>query len=158
MSPEVRALTEVARCSSRCVPFQVGQERRRRPGNRAAITKIRWCGPGRCFPTSPSRQWPDAKAGVAMMKLARSTPTPSRPAGEPPLPLPGGEEAPIVEAGFPLPRRAGERWHAKRDGVGVDPLPLTRIASLAVLARLGIRPPTRGRLLPSHLASFAHSV
>jgi len=32
-------------------PLAVGQERRRRPGNRAAITKIRWCGPGRRFPT-----------------------------------------------------------------------------------------------------------
>ena len=42
----------------------------------------------------------------------------------PPLPLPGGEETPILNGvaldklGFLSPGQ-GERWHAKRDGEGV---------------------------------------
>ncbi|APH72003.1 hypothetical protein BSQ44_11990 [Aquibium oceanicum] len=48
---------------------------------------------------------------------------PLRPFG-PPLPLPGGEEVPVgkpaglVQPGFLSPGQ-GERWLAKRDGVGV---------------------------------------
>ena len=54
MSPEVRALTEVARCIGAASP--AGRARTpATPGKPRRITKIRWCGPGRRFPTSPSK-------------------------------------------------------------------------------------------------------
>jgi len=71
MSPEVRALTEVARCTGAASP----PGRARTPatsGKPRRNINSRWRGPGRCFPTSPSRQWPDAKAGVVTMDHARS--------------------------------------------------------------------------------------